>query len=346
MTPENVTCRLCGQGALRRHVEGCPPRVYQYWSCHCRSRYFVSRHDVLTRLEDRAALEKLSPRRLASLLYERSTLKLPDPFLQFDEEAFRQGKYDEIPDAVPILGQAWVARDWPGTVSEQLDRSLCNLARHSSRPGDLIDLGKSDLCIFFTHQPVEWQYVRDALCQYGWVKLVEDKSETPYMPEVVLRVTPKGWARFEELTAGKASAENPAFVAMWFGGKDRKCEMLALYEHGIAPAVNDAGYRVRRANSEEHNNYIMDQTLGDIRMAPFVIAELTSHNLGVYYEAGFAAGLGIPVIPCCPEAEKDKVHFDIAQVNQIRWSTPEDLRRQLTARILGSIGRGPLHQED
>ncbi|MFH1746406.1 MAG: hypothetical protein ABIG44_05105 [Planctomycetota bacterium] len=296
-------------------------------------------------LENATELENLSPRRIASLLYERSTLKLPYPFLQFYEDAFRKGEYPEIPETVPVLAQAWVARDWPRTVAENINRCLCNLARKSWRPGYPVHLKDSDTPIFFTEEPLEQTFIQDAMCEYGWIKRIDHPSESRPSLEYKLLVTPEGWARYEELTAGKASPENPAFVAMWFGDKDRKTEMDDLYEEAIKPAINDAGYRARKSNSEEHNNYIMDQILGYIRMAPFVVAELTSHNSGVYYEAGFAAGLGTPVIPCCPTDESKNVHFDIQQVNQIRWSTKDNLKRQLTARILGSIGRGPHNLE-
>jgi len=48
-----------------------------------------------------------------------------------------------------------------------------------------------------------------------------------------------------------------------------------------------------------------------IRTARFVIADLTHDNNGAYFEAGFAEGLGLPVIYTCEAGKFDakKTHF-------------------------------------
>lgn len=63
---------------------------------------------------------------------------------------------------------------------------------------------------------------------------------------------------------------------------------------------------------------------------------------GVYYEAGFAGGLGIPVIWTVAKDSLDDVHFDTRQYNHIVWDAPETLRKLLAARIGAVIGDGPL----
>ena len=69
----------------------------------------------------------------------------------------------------------------------------------------------------------------------------------------------------------------------------------------------------------------------------------------MYYEAGFAKGLGKTVILACREdyfqadthgADPAKgVHFDTAHQNFIVWSDPENLRLQLRARIEATVPR-------
>jgi nucleoside 2-deoxyribosyltransferase len=122
--------------------------------------------------------------------------------------------------------------------------------------------------------------------------------------------------------------------------------MGALYENGIAPAVTRAGYRVTRVDLQEHNDFIMDQVLGDIRLAPFVIADFTGNRGGVYLEAGFARGLGTPVIHTCSESDFNDAHFDIQQINTIRWVQPEDVLDRLFHRIRGTIGEGPYRRQE
>ena len=86
----------------------------------------------------------------------------------------------------------------------------------------------------------------------------------------------------------------------------------------------------------------MDRIIDLIRAAPFVIADLSDDNRGVYYEAGYARGLGRDVIYLVREGGA-KPHFDVSGVNHVRWSAHDDLRRRLENRILGTKGRG-VHQ--
>jgi hypothetical protein len=65
---------------------------------------------------------------------------------------------------------------------------------------------------------------------------------------------------------------------------------------------------------------------------------------GVYYEAGFAQGLNIPVIWVCRLDVIDHVHFDTRQFNHITWTDPQDLYAKLKNRIGAVIGDGPLKE--
>ena len=145
-----------------------------------------------------------------------------------------------------------------------------------------------------------------------------------------------------------ASPLNKVFVAMWFGGvkgekaTDRSVEeMKIVYTDGIAPAVRRAGYDVSRVDLEQFNDSIMDKVYGDIRAAPFVVADFTGHRNGVYMESGFANGLGKPVIQTCEAAHFDDAHFDIRHINRIRWDSAARLQELLYERIRGTIGQGP-----
>ena len=65
---------------------------------------------------------------------------------------------------------------------------------------------------------------------------------------------------------------------------------------------------------------------------------------GVFYEAGFAAGLDVPVIFTCSNQASDKAkeHFDTRQINHIFWNDVPDLRKQLKERIAGTIPNTPI----
>ena len=158
-------------------------------------------------------------------------------------------------------------------------------------------------------------------------------------PEQACTVTVTGYSRLAELK-NVQTASIRAFVAMWFDES-----MDEAWEHGFSVAIRDAGYEPVRIDEKEHVNRIDDEIIAEIRRSRFVVADFT-HGTdgargGVYYEAGFAHGLKIPVIFSCRKQEFESVHFDTRQYNHIVWDTPKDLRERLVNRIAAVVGEGP-----
>ena len=132
-----------------------------------------------------------------------------------------------------------------------------------------------------------------------------------------------------------------AFIAMWFHE-----EMKEVLENGFLPAIRDSGFYPIRIDRKEHVNKIDDEIIAEIRRSRFVVADFThgkdGARGGVYYETGFAHGLGIPVIFTCRKNMIGEVHFDTRQYNHITWEVPSELKRALENRISAVIGDGPL----
>ena len=141
------------------------------------------------------------------------------------------------------------------------------------------------------------------------------------------------------LSPGKNSRQ--AFVAMWF---DKS--MDDVYEKAIEPAIEKSGYKPLKINNKEYNNKIDDEIIKDIKRSRFLISDFTCEKDkvrgSVYYEAGFAHGMGIPVIFMCKEDSEDSLHFDTRQYNHIIWKNNDDLKKKLYDRIGATIG----HIED
>lgn len=236
-------------------------------------------------------------------------------------------------DGYDTLTLAAAEASFPRTVGERLDRALLNLSRTSRALGQSLTITGSDL---FALDDIEFGYVLQSLREVGWLDLAN-------------RVTPKGWERVALLQSSAArSPTNPAFVAMWFGsdGKEETpAFMAALFDNATRPSIEKAGYRAERVDLVEHNDFIMDKVLGMIRVAPFVVADFTGNRGGVYLEAGFARGLGIPVIHTCRKSHFKDAHFDIRQINTITWEEPADLGEKLYHRIMGTLGPGPYRKD-
>lgn len=151
------------------------------------------------------------------------------------------------------------------------------------------------------------------------------------------RLKPAGWRRVDELTR-RAPHGDRAFVAMWFAD-----EMSDAYAMGFHTALVACGYeppfRVdapehqERADDPDFKSKIDDRILAEIRRARFVVADATGARPSVYYEAGFADGLGTPVIWACRADHESKMSFDTRQIEHILWKDPADLQEQLKAKI-------------
>jgi hypothetical protein len=147
------------------------------------------------------------------------------------------------------------------------------------------------------------------------------------------RITPKGFERILELR--KTKHKTAAFIAMWFDSS-----LGDVYESAMKKAIEDVTIlKPVRADKEEHNDDINDWILGQIRMSAFMIADFTGNRGGVYLEAGYALGLGIPVIFTCKDVEKDKkeLHFDTNHRNHIFWKDGGHLCEKLADRIRATI---------
>jgi hypothetical protein len=154
-------------------------------------------------------------------------------------------------------------------------------------------------------------------------------------PEPLWSLTGKGFEKADEWRVSISSGTQ-GFVAMWFDDSTEEA-----WQQGLQKGITDAGYRPFRIDMKEHANKICDEIIAEIRRSRFVVADYTGHRGGVYYEAGFAAGRGLPVIPTCRKDEIGKLHFDVRQYNCIDWQTPDELARRLKVRIEAILGDGP-----
>lgn len=133
------------------------------------------------------------------------------------------------------------------------------------------------------------------------------------------------------LEANGQNSKN-CFIAMSFSEKP---EIIAIKE-AIKLAVNETKYNPIIINEKhiESDRTINDAIIAEIKRAKFVIADFTEQKAGVYFEAGFALGLGIPIIYCCEEDDfKNNSHFDVNHYPHILYKTPDRLRKGLIDKI-------------
>ena len=142
-----------------------------------------------------------------------------------------------------------------------------------------------------------------------------------------IRLTAKGWHRFNQLRHTQKDSSQ-ASVAMSFDAS-----LDPIWTDGLKPALEHTGYHPLRIDQKEFNDKIDDQIIAEIRRSGLLVADVTGHSGGVYFEAVLALGLGIEVIWTCREGEIEMAHFDTRQYKHIVWRDAEDLRTQLINRI-------------
>jgi hypothetical protein len=130
------------------------------------------------------------------------------------------------------------------------------------------------------------------------------------------KLTVKGWQRLEELKRAQI-ASRFAFFARQFDNRD----LDAVFERCLYPAVKATGYELRMVTQRAG---LVDAIIEDeIRRCRFLIADLSDDNAGAYWEAGFAEGLGKPVIYICCTSKnggEKKTHFDANHRHTVRWN--------------------------
>ena len=119
-------------------------------------------------------------------------------------------------------------------------------------------------------------------------------------------------------------------------------ELQPAWIDGIKPALEVLGYVSMRIDQTHSDDKVDNRIIAEIRRSGLLIADFTGHRGGVYFEAGFAMGLGIPVVWTCKQTDFEGAHFDTRQYQHLVWDTPEDLREKLVNHIAARIPGHPL----
>jgi hypothetical protein len=147
-------------------------------------------------------------------------------------------------------------------------------------------------------------------------------------------LTSKGLLAAEALRPSGSGAQG--FVAMSFDSS-----LQEVWTNGFRQGIRAAGYSPVRLDDEDYVGGITDEIMAQIRRSRFVVADYTGQRHNVYFEAGFALGLGLTVIPTCRAEEADALQFDIRHLNTLVWKSHVELAESLDKRIRAVIGAGP-----
>jgi hypothetical protein len=102
----------------------------------------------------------------------------------------------------------------------------------------------------------------------------------------------------------------------------------------IKEAARRCGIHAERIDEPQSNDRITDRILESIRKAEYVIVDLTKSKPNVFYEAGYAHGIG--KIPIYVARHGTPIEFDLGDYPVIIFKNMTQLKDLLEKRLLGS----------
>ena len=178
-------------------------------------------------------------------------------------------------------------------------------------PGELVEEESGELiAVVGSINYSGLNFIIDHLKQSDLLTTAKNSSE-----QRIMSLTMKGWERYDEIQRGNIDSKK-AFMAMPFNNPT----LDEVYKH-FKLAITQTGFDLLRIDERPKAGLIDDRLRVEITTSRFLIAELTDENHGVYWEAGFAEGLGRPVIYTCEKTyfEKVKTHFDTNHHLTVIW---------------------------
>lgn len=271
---------------------------------------------TISRTAEVAVGSKNKSAQLSAWLRERNLLGVEIPMLtlSFLEEVFTTLPiYSPLEKQNKLLKAIELLTDYPGS--------------------EVILIPEHAVSLAWAENEHELVFYLKSLMDRGLLVIANAKERTLTDSLYPMVITAKGWEHLERESSNLAS-KSQAFVAMSFDN-----ELIPVYKKAIEPAIVATGYRPYRVDSTPHLDRIDAKIIAEIRNSRFVVADVTQQKSGVYYEAGFAYGMGLPVIWSVRNDDLKNVHFDTRQYNHVVWKDENELREKLEDFILATIGK-------
>ena len=220
--------------------------------------------------------------------------------------------------------------------TEQADLLVRWLAEHVPGPGETLWIEHSTHgAIIGARSPAGFELVLDHLFESGL--LTGNQSKTISGGDrAYATLTFTGWDYYESLRRG-GRVYRMAFMAMKFG--DTLLDQVL--ESVFKPSALRAGFDLFKLTDKPKAGLIDNRMRVEIQSSDFVVADLSHDNLGAYWEAGYAEGLGKPVIFTCEKSkfEQARTHFDTNHHLTILWdaTSPSNCSQELVATIRATL---------
>ncbi|OAB42162.1 hypothetical protein [Paenibacillus glacialis] len=205
----------------------------------------------------------------------------------------------------------------PITIEDKGIRLLQYLYRHAEAPGKpvVIQPLSRNYNLTYSLNLQELVYIID--------KLINEK--VLIREGMNFKLTEKGW---REVAASAGSKKLKPCVVLISDEED----LRKVWLDKLLTKIEQCGYQPRlltHTNTHNREKYSLE-LIADSKM---IIADLTGQSPEVYFTAGYALGLNIPVIWTVNSRDADKLFVQIKDIRPIVWETAEDLAVILQQRL-------------
>lgn len=199
---------------------------------------------------------------------------------------------------------------------EQADLLVRWLAEHVPGPGEAVRIEYATHgAIVGARSPAGFELLLDHLFQSGLVTGQQIKTLSGG-DQANATLSFAGWDYYETLRRG-GRIYRKAFMAMKFGDAQLDRVLAEVFK----PSALRAGFDLFKLTERPKAGLIDNQMRVEIQSSDFLVADLSHDNLGAYWEAGYAEGLGKPVIYTCEKSyfQRASTHFDTNHHLTILW---------------------------
>jgi hypothetical protein len=223
--------------------------------------------------------------------------------------------------------------------SEQVNNLHIYLGDNAKKPSESVDGEINSLTsIIGCVDEVDVKYHLEYLKQLGMIYIGNPSTSIPLFEYnfqfFTASLTHLGWSKYYDIKRTSKDSRL-AFMAMKYGDET----LNGIYENYIIEAVEKTGFEIRKLDDEKRAGSIDDKLRVEIRRSKFLVADLTHDNNGAYWEAGYAEGLGMPVIYIC-EGDKfktSKSHFDTNHHLTVLWKNDEEGLKKFADELKATI---------
>ncbi|UVI32723.1 MarR family transcriptional regulator [Paenibacillus spongiae] len=205
----------------------------------------------------------------------------------------------------------------PITIDDKGNRLLHYLHRHSKGPNEPVVIHRLPVRYNLTYSPnlQELIYIIERLRE---MEMIERAGST-------FKLTERGWREAVATAGGKRL--KPCFVM--FPDHD---DLREEWSEKVFPKMEQCGYLPQTPEPTDKEQY-GDHIIRLVSECKLLIADLTEPNPEVYYAAGLALGLQIPVIWTMKRGETKQEALPSKLIRPVVWDNGEDLAAILEHRL-------------